>query len=349
MIYIKKEEAFTSSEMKVVPVTETKTNWLRVFLGVIIAIAVMMGVVYFFGWFGAGATAPSCGEEVYVKTNDYSDSKVNINYDNDYQIDVSGANGWAVTKVELDVDDDGHSGYWTYATNAVNNFNPSGGEINSARITVYKACPTPTPTPTATPTPTPEPTPPVCDQETWTCGECEEYPNDDWCGEYKYGYCKENYSCRYEDLPNGLAKLENPNWVCDCPVEPTPTPTPQPQEPSKPEGCTHDCGVPACTDTVPEAIVNPHVYRQNGTALVKWYPKQGDKVNIYWRLNSASEWQHAISNSPNDGYEEINGLNGYDWTFGVQSVNGCAADGIVNASTISEVVDGATTGWVLFR
>jgi hypothetical protein len=140
--------------------------------------------------------------------------------------------------------------------------------------------------------------------------------------------------------------------MCECPTEPTPTPTPipeQPKEESKPEGCTHDCGVPACTDSVPEPVVNPHVYRLNGTAIVKWYPKQGDKVNIYWRENSSSEWQHALSNSPNDGYEEIKGLTNLDWTFGVQAVNGCATDGIVNASTISEVVDGATTGWVLFR
>lgn len=136
---------------------------------------------------------------------------------------------------------------------------------------------------------------------------------------------------------------------CELEITPTPAPTTTPQEPSKPEGCTHDCGVPACTDTIPEAIVNPHVYRRGDIALVKWYPKQGDKVNIYWRLNSVSEWQHALSNSPNDGYEEVKGLGSYDWTFGVQSVNGCAADGIVNASTISEVVDGATSGWVLFR
>lgn len=132
--------------------------------------------------------------------------------------------------------------------------------------------------------------------------------------------------------------------------EPTPEVTPEPSQPeSKPEGCTQNCGVPACTDSVPEPAVNPHIYRSGDTALVKWYPKQGDKVNIYWRLNTSNNWEHAISNSPNDGYEEINGLGSSDWTFGVQTVNGCASDGIVNASNITQIVDGNTHTWVLFR
>jgi len=130
--------------------------------------------------------------------------------------------------------------------------------------------------------------------------------------------------------------------------EVTPIPENTPVRESKPEGCTHDCGVPACTDTVPKEVANPHIYRNGECALVKWYPTEGDKVNIYWKDNSSNEWQHSLIGSPNDGYEEICALSG-DVTFGVQSVNGCAADGVVNASTISSIVDGNTSSWVLFR
>jgi hypothetical protein len=219
--------------------------------------------------------------------------------------------------------------------------NHLGTPHNQSTYDVAGLCPTvtPTPTPTATPTPTPtpEPTPPVCDQQDYTCGECSEKPNDDWCGEYKYGYCKEYYSCGYSDDV----------WSCECPVEPTPTTTPAPQEPSKPEGCTQNCGVPACTDTTPQPVTNPHIYRNGSCAIVKYWPSS-DKVNIYWKEVSAGDWQHALANQPATGSHEICALSG-DVTFGVQSVSGCAADGIVNASNISEIVDGNTSQWVLFR
>jgi hypothetical protein len=227
--------------------------------------------------------------------------------------------------------------------------NHLGTPHNNSTYDLRGLCPIPSPTPTATPNPTPtltpSPTPPVCDQESYSCSECEEKPNDDWCGEYKFDYCKENYKCEYADDV----------WGCQCPIEPTPTPTPEvtpvPTNPpeNKPEGCTHDCGIPACTDQIPEAVVNPHVYRNGESAIVKWYPKEGNKVNIYYRLNASSGWQYSVQ-VDNTGYFEIKGLDpqaGY--TFGLQSVNGCSADGIVNASIISEVIDGGTNRWILFR
>jgi hypothetical protein len=84
----------------------------------------------------------------YTKTGDFDDSRVNINFEKNpgnlsfsNQIDVSAKNGYVITKVELDVEDDNHQGLWTYATNAVNNFNPNPGDkINSAKITVKKVC-----------------------------------------------------------------------------------------------------------------------------------------------------------------------------------------------------------------
>ncbi len=86
----------------------------------------------------------SCNQETtYTKSSDFSDSRVNINFESsDTQIDVSAATGYQVVKVELEVSDDGHSGFHLYATGAVNNLNPNpGGEIQVAKVTVKKICP----------------------------------------------------------------------------------------------------------------------------------------------------------------------------------------------------------------
>lgn len=90
----------------------------------------------------------------YEKSSDFSDSRVNINFENnDYQIDVNGVGSYQVTEVSLDVSNDGHSGYFVYANGPVNNFNPNPGDsINYAKVKVKKVCATSTPTATATPT-----------------------------------------------------------------------------------------------------------------------------------------------------------------------------------------------------
>lgn len=103
-----------------------------------------------------------CGEKfTYIKSSDYNDNRVNINFESgDEQIDVSADSGYKINKVWLDVDNDNHSGYHQYSSGALNNFNPNpGGDINSAKVEVEKVCNTPTPTPTKTPTPTPTKTP----------------------------------------------------------------------------------------------------------------------------------------------------------------------------------------------
>lgn len=132
----------------------------------------------------AQATEPVCGEITYTKTSDFSDARVSINFENgDEQIDVSGLGGWSVTEVALDVDNDNHVGFWVYATGPVSNFNPPGGDINSARVKVFKACPSPSPSPSSspssspspspspspTPTETVSPSPTPCDNEGQTC------------------------------------------------------------------------------------------------------------------------------------------------------------------------------------
>lgn len=218
-------------------------------------------------------------------------------------------------------------------------------------------CPTPTPTPTPTATPTPTPTPePVCEQSEWSCNDCQTL-NDDVCYKDQASFCSEEYGCDWQEVcPVGdLKSVEcNREWVCKdtCEPEITPTPTPEPtvtpKEPEKPTGCVENCGVPACTDTVPAEVVNPHIYRQGDVALVKWYPKEGNKVNIYYKENSASDWQHSVQ-VDNTGYFEVKGLGTQDITFGLQSVNGCAADGVVTASNLSVIVDGNTSRWVLFK
>lgn len=85
----------------------------------------------------------ACNQEfIYTKSSDFNDNRVSINFEsNDNQIDVSAKNGYEVTKVELDVSNDNKSGYYTYATTSVNNFNPNPGtDINSAKITLIKVC-----------------------------------------------------------------------------------------------------------------------------------------------------------------------------------------------------------------
>ncbi len=96
----------------------------------------------------------------YEKSSDFSDSRVNINFENnDYQIDVNGVGSYQVIEVSLDVSNDGHSGYHVYATGPINNFNPNPGDsINEAKVKVKKVCATPTLTPTITPRPTTAPT-----------------------------------------------------------------------------------------------------------------------------------------------------------------------------------------------
>ncbi len=102
----------------------------------------------------------NCGTETYTFDHDGSNSKVEVDFEsNDRQIDVSGRNGWSVTRVELDVEDDNRSGFWQYSTGPLNNFNPNpGNRINRARVTVTKQCPTSTPRNTPRPTPTATPT-----------------------------------------------------------------------------------------------------------------------------------------------------------------------------------------------
>lgn len=102
----------------------------------------------------AGATVVACGAEfVYEQRStgshegnfgDYYDEKVSIDFDFPLarEITISTNDPYVLVKVELDVDGDGHAGYFDYIDEFPGEFNPSPGDrIDNARVTVKKDCP----------------------------------------------------------------------------------------------------------------------------------------------------------------------------------------------------------------
>ena len=116
-------------------------------------IVVIGAAVAWMLWAGdAGATAvpepDQCGEEhTYTVSNDSSSYPANVDFintgssGNPDSITVTADAGFAITKVEVSVDDDGVPGFTTVATGPVTNLNPSGTTINVAKVTVKKVCP----------------------------------------------------------------------------------------------------------------------------------------------------------------------------------------------------------------
>ena len=190
-----------------------------------------------------------------------------------------------------------------------------------------ESTPTPTPVPTETPTPVPTVTPSPVPTVT-PSPEPTESP-------------KPTETPEPTETP---VPTETPE-----PTEtPIPTETPEPTATPVPTDTPeehHEASAPDTCPNVPkpEPPANFHLYRLGGTADLRWMPTDGQTVHIYWRDNSASDWQHSVINSPNDGQEFIYGLSG-DVTFGLQQVNDEC-----NGSDIITVVDGLTSYWVLFR
>lgn len=131
----------------------------------------------------------------------------------------------------------------------------------------------------------------------------------------------------------------------------TPTPTPESTQSGTqgqaPTFAGSSTEAPQCSssNTTKEAA-NPHVYRKGDQAIVKWLPTDGNKVNIYYKDNSASDWQYSVT-TENTGYYVINGLGTRDITFAIQQVNDCSGGTVSNIS--NPIVDGNVSGWVLFR
>jgi len=162
--------------------------------------------------------------------------------------------------------------------------------------------PTPTPTEEVTPTPTPTPT-----EEPKEVCEDEEAIN--------FG---EEGDCEYEEVT----------------PTPTPTPTEEPQEPVNEPGPTLLGGGFICPNGEPAVLpANAHVVRNGSSATVNAHIPEGDNVNIYYRENSASDWQHAARDIPVTGQYLSYTINDLDptlgYTFGIQAENGCAGGEVV--------------------
>jgi len=85
----------------------------------------------------------SCNQQTeYTKSFDFNDFRVNIDLqDNDRAITVTAKTGYELVSVQLDVDNDGHTGYYTYPVVNGVKFNPNpGDEINCAKVKVVKVC-----------------------------------------------------------------------------------------------------------------------------------------------------------------------------------------------------------------
>lgn len=134
-------------------------------------------------------------------------------------------------------------------------------------------------------------------------------------------------------------------------VTPTPTEEPTPQEPSgspsnPPTFAGSSTLPPQCEQTgITNEAANVHVYRKGSDAVVKWIPTGGDQAHIYYKQVSSPDWQYSVTVA-NTGYAEIHDLGTLDISFAVQQVNGCSGGVSVVGKTI---VDGNTSGWVLFR
>jgi hypothetical protein len=171
----------------------------------------------------------------------------------------------------------------------------------------------------------------------WWTGELTLAPND-------YEIRAELWLRGCRDCKDKLLDSQDGKFTIDeCEPEPTPTPTPIPTPTDEPKGGTSEAGAPQCTSPRPVLLpANPLVWRLNGTAVVQWQPTEGDRANIYYYEVQDPDNAHAVRDTENDGYVEINELGGLDWVFGIQQANDCAGGDIV------WIVDGATNGWMLF-
>lgn len=178
----------------------------------------------------------------------------------------------------------------------------------------------------------------------------------DWNGAYN-GHIKKHDDdywgkCKEEE-PTPTPTPTNTPTPTDIPdEEPTSTPSATyipvvPRSENKPEGCTQGCQAPVCTAEIPAPVENFHVYRNGDTAILKWIPKEGNKVNIYYKENSSGDWQYSVIGVENTGYYEIGGLGSLDVTFAIEAVNDCMPS--PKASFMAMVVDAITNVWTLFR
>ena len=103
-------------------------------------------------------TPEPCGNVTsYTKNSNFSNEKVNINFESsDEQIDVSAGSGYEIKDIWLEVDGVNVQGYDLHFTSALNNYNPNpGGDIDEVKVDVRKVCASPSPSPSVSPSPIP--------------------------------------------------------------------------------------------------------------------------------------------------------------------------------------------------
>lgn len=164
--------------------------------------------------------------------------------------------------------------------------------------------------------------------------------------------CPDNASLNSDEhcvCNTGYHAADSEELSCVPDTNPTPTPTTAPPSGgpgNPPTFAGSSTEAPQCgIASVPQLPANVHVYRKGDQAVVKWFPTGGDQVHIYYKQVASPDWQYSLTQA-NTGYAVINGLGTLDITFTVQQVNGCSGGA---SATASPVVDGATSGWVLFR
>lgn len=130
---------------------------------------------------------------------------------------------------------------------------------------------------------------------------------------------------------------------CEEECEPEePTPTPPPSQPPVTSNAGRTVSAPVCSDgSTTKLVDNLHVIRNGSSATVNYFITEGDSSNIYWKLNSSTEWQHAVSdirgNSDNYVSFTINDLDPIgDYTFGIQQVKGCGGGELATSVVVDD-------------
>ncbi len=123
-----------------------------------------------------------------------------------------------------------------------------------------------------------------------------------------------------ESYPDGdiMGDIKGPYVACAVPVEP---------EPVKVENPLTAAGAPICGGVAPSPIPNALAKRVNSTnALVVYWPTTvGGQVNIRYREEGSSVWQHALRDYPNLGVAPIGFLKAnVNYEYQLTNGNGCA-------------------------
>lgn len=152
--------------------------------------------------------------------------------------------------------------------------------------------------------------------------------------------------CQYGRCQPTVTPTVTPTIEVTPTATPSATPTPETGNGGTPPTFAgSSTEAPKCDGKAPTKIGdNFHIYRKGEDVIAKWWPTEGNHVNIYYvNINDESD-RHALRDVANDGYEDnLHNLGSKDWRFGLQQADNCAGGPIV------WVDDGSTTEWVLFR